>query len=205
MWLLKCRKRRPYFRRRLRWSLAALAIFTVVSIIDSLLVYSALAQALLEGRTALPQEKIFIAGIHWNNEKILREYWIPALIALTQEIGPDNVFVSVYESGSWDGSKPALQRLDDVLANDGIPRRIILDNTTHVDEISGEPGAIGWIKTPGGKSELRRIPYLARLRNIAMQPLYELESTGVVFDKVLFLNDVVFEVRPPSPHHTDLY
>jgi hypothetical protein len=197
MLLSRFRQRRPYPRNRLRWSLTGLATFVLVNVLEVLLVYSALSRAPYEEGIVYSQEKIFIASIHWNNEKILREYWIPNLIALTAEIGPRNVFVSVYESGSWDGSKAALQMLDDVLANNSIPRSIVLDETTHLDEISRSPGAKDWVKTPRGKSELRRIPYLAKLRNIAMQPLYELENTGVVFDKVLFLNDVVFQVRPP--------
>ena len=43
--------------------------------------------------------------------------------------------------------------------------------------------------------ELRRIPYLARLRNLVMEPLFELRESGVVFDKILFLNDVVFTTQ----------
>ncbi|KAK5133443.1 hypothetical protein LTR08_007685 [Meristemomyces frigidus] len=43
-----------------------------------------------------------------------------------------------------------------------------------------------WLQVP------RRIPYLAGIRNQAMQPLYELQQSGEVFDKVLWLNDVVF-------------
>jgi hypothetical protein len=52
----------------------------------------------------------------------------------------------------------------------------------------------GWIDTPRGRKELRRIPYLSRLRNWTLQPLLELARQGEKFDKVLFLNDVVFSV-----------
>ena len=40
--------------------------------------------------------------------------------------------------------------------------------------------------------ELRRIPYLARLRNLVMEPLFEMKKSGQTVDKILFLNDVVF-------------
>jgi len=111
------------------------------------------------------QQKVFIVGIHWNNEKVLRDYWIPSLIALTKEMGVENCFVSIHGSGSLDDTNGALQLLDHVLKENGVPWTI-LDETTHLDEISRSPGA-GWIETSRG-IELRRIPYLARLRNVAM-------------------------------------
>jgi hypothetical protein len=49
----------------------------------------------------------------------------------------------------------------------------------------------GWIYTSREKLELRRIPYLARMRNKVLEPL---ENGNVTFDRVLFLNDVVFSV-----------
>ncbi|EME86352.1 glycosyltransferase family 69 protein, partial [Pseudocercospora fijiensis CIRAD86] len=143
----------------------------------------------------LGKEKIYIAGIHWTNERILRSHWNAAVVSIAKAIGRENVFVSIQESGSLDDTKGALRSLDSELAHAGISRRIILDNTTHVDDISRtpEPGEKGWIKTSRGKSELRRIPYLANLRNLVMQPMYEMQEKGLRFDKVLFLNDVVFD------------
>ena len=60
---------------------------------------------------------------------------------------------------------------------------------------SEEDGREGWIFTGRGEKgwEVRRIPYLARLRNRAMEPLLEM-SPGRVFDRVLWINDVVFTV-----------
>lgn len=116
---------------------------------------------------------------------------------MAKYLGPDNVFISVQESGSWDDSKGALQMLDGMLQDAGIRRNIILDDTTHKDEIKKPPGVAGWIRTPRDRMELRRIPYLASLRNLVMEPLYELAANGEHFDKVLFINDVVFTVRGP--------
>lgn len=139
-----------------------------------------------------PAEKIFIASIHWNNEEVLRSHWVPAIVALVKHLGPENVYVSVQESGSWDDSKGALRWLDDELAAIQVRRKILLDETTHTDEINKPPVSTGWINTPRGKLELRRIPYLSRLRNLVLQPMHELHEAGEQFDKVLFLNDVVF-------------
>ncbi|KAE8322889.1 cryptococcal mannosyltransferase 1-domain-containing protein [Aspergillus sergii] len=138
-------------------------------------------------------ERIFIASTHWNNEAILRSHWNNAVIQLAKTWGPENIFVSIFESGSWDDSKGALRDLDLELDRLGVRRNLTLSEITHQDEIS-RPPSDGWIDTPRGRKELRRIPYLARLRNLTLRPLEDLARNGIVFDKVLFLNDVVFTV-----------
>lgn len=138
--------------------------------------------------------RIFIASLHWNNEAILRSDWNDAVVQLVSHLGPENVFVSVYESGSWDDSKGALRELDARLDALGAPRNITLSDVTHEDEISAQPGPEGWIDTSRGRRELRRIPYLARLRNWSLSILEDLARQGVLFDTILFLNDVVFTV-----------
>jgi len=197
--LLRLGRRRLWRMVSLRRLLTALVLFSIFSIAEVMSVHSALSRAALEEAGNLAQQKVFVVGIHWNNEEILRDHWIPALLALTKEIGPQNVFVSVYESGSWDDTKGVLKLLDRLLEDHGIPRRIVLDETTHLDEISRSPSGDGWVKTPRGETELRRIPYLARSRNVAMQPLYDMQNTTLVFDKILFLNDVIFRVRSLLP------
>ncbi|KAF2815674.1 uncharacterized protein BDZ99DRAFT_541448 [Mytilinidion resinicola] len=137
-------------------------------------------------------KRIFMASIHWINERILRSHWNQAVLDLVQHLGPQNVFVGVLESGSWDNSKGALQELDAQLAQLNVAHSIILEDTTHEDEISRvpSPGEAGWIWTPREKKELRRIPYLANLRNKVMQETFK--DTDQHFDKVLWLNDVMF-------------
>jgi hypothetical protein len=70
-----------------------------------------------------------------------------------------------------------------------VAREVVLDPTTHADEIAHPPAVSGngWIRTPRGRVERRRIPYLARLR--------ELAGNGTAFDFVLFLGDVVFKAQ----------
>lgn len=48
----------------------------------------------------LAGQKIFLSSIHWNNEDIIKSHWSAAILALVEEIGIDNVYVSIYESGS---------------------------------------------------------------------------------------------------------
>ncbi|PGH01431.1 hypothetical protein GX51_05238 [Blastomyces parvus] len=137
---------------------------------------------------------VYVASTHWNNEAILRNHWNAAVVELARKFGKDNIYVSIYESGSWDDSKGALRELDRQLEDLGVDRTIILDPATHEDEINKPPGNEGWIDTPRGKRELRRIPYLAHMRNKSLEPLERLVQAGRTFDKIIFLNDVIFSM-----------
>ena len=141
-----------------------------------------------------PTPSVYIASIFWNSAYILHTSWNRAVLDLAEKLGAPNIYVSIYESGSWDESKQMLRQLQDDLITRGIRHRIILDETTHAEDIARPPATEGWVKTPRGKTELRRIPYLSRLRNKTLEPLAELAANGTTFDKVLFLNDVAFTV-----------
>ncbi|GKT41892.1 uncharacterized protein ColSpa_02073 [Colletotrichum spaethianum] len=141
-------------------------------------------------------ERVYIAGMHYNDAAVIRDHWAGAVLELVEALGRENVFLSVYESGSWDDSKVALRALDEELGKRGVRRNVVLDETTHLEEVEAVPAdgerREGWIKTPRGKREMRRIPFLARLRNLTLKDLWKLGKEGEVFDRVLFLNDVVF-------------
>ncbi|KAE8376934.1 cryptococcal mannosyltransferase 1-domain-containing protein [Aspergillus bertholletiae] len=180
------------YRKTRRLRLALFLIVIAWTLVEVLHIKYVLVQRSQPELIALGSERIYITGLHWNSEQILREAWIEAVVNLARAIGRAHVFVSIQESGSWDNTKGALQLLDQQLAENDIPSRILMDNTTHLDEISKPPTGQGWIETPMGTTELRRIPYLAKLRNVVMEPLYEQQKDGIVYDKILFLNDVVF-------------
>lgn len=118
---------------------------------------------------------------------------------LTKHLGINNVFVSVHESGSQDNTKGALGDLDFELKELGVRRSIELNQTLdqQIAEVMTHPEAVeeGWIATPRGEIELRRIPYLARLRNRVMENLDAEAALGRTYDIVLWLNDVVFTAR----------
>lgn len=147
------------------------------------------------------KDRIFIASMHWNNELILRSHWSAALLDLVRHLGVDNVYISIVESGSWDNTKGALRDLDVELEKLGVERSIELLNITHKDEVERvpDPDEEGWIQTNRTRKELRRIPYLAKLRNRVMDKLKKLadkrDGQGKrSFDKILWLNDVIFTV-----------
>lgn len=162
-----------------------------------------------EDGSGLKKERIFIASMHWNNEGIIRSHWSSAVLDLVKHFGADNVYISVAESGSWDNTKGALRDLDAELGKLGVERNIELKDITHKDEIerTSGPDEAGWIQTSRGKKELRRIPYLSEIRNNVMAKLQDLAEgkdgrEPRVFDKVIWLNDVVFTVIPPM--HSDI-
>jgi hypothetical protein len=127
--------------------------------------------------------------------------WSAALVELVKHLGPKNVYVSIVESGSQEDTKGALLDLKGELDQLGVKNTISLgiDVWEQAEELQNFPAEgedrSGWIFTGRGKSgwEVRRIPYLANLRNQAMEPLLGM-SPGEKFDKVLWINDVVFTV-----------
>ncbi|KAK3934056.1 cryptococcal mannosyltransferase 1-domain-containing protein [Diplogelasinospora grovesii] len=189
---------RSHVLRRFRVPYIAFAVLAW-SILDALLVRHRLDLAAREHRTVPAVRepvRIYIASLHWNNEVILRDFWNDGVVALARAFGPENVYVNIQESGSWDNSKGALRQLAASLNAIGVANEIRLDETTHADEMTIPPpeAGNGWIPTARGRLELRRIPYLARLRNRSLDPLREMARNGTVFDYVLFLNDVYFSV-----------
>lgn len=187
--------RQPVFR----FLLALLVIWDTVHILG---IYSAQAASRQSASPPRNTRRIYIAAQHWNDAKLLRDRWNDALVALVKELGTENVHVTIYESGSWDDTKGALRELDQALGRLDVKRHITLSDVSHKDEISQQPTEHGWIKIPSGDVALRRIPFLAKLRNHVLDTLQVLTSKGDRFDTILFLNDVIFTVciRTNSHH-----
>ncbi|KAK3389646.1 cryptococcal mannosyltransferase 1-domain-containing protein [Podospora didyma] len=178
-----------------------IALLIIWSLVEAQLIHYRIARAerAFESQVGLvvnnkKPTRMYIASIHWNNEDVLRSDWDKGVLDLVKTLGPDNVFVSVYESGSWDNTKGALRELDQELGRLGVGKQIILDKATHEELIAATPAEHGWIRAPDGTRKLRRIPYLSGLRNLSLQPLLDMAENGTTFDYVLFLGDVVFSV-----------
>jgi hypothetical protein len=191
------RRHRSYYNtfRRLPQSTTfrvLLVLFLLLNTLHTLSLYLAQTAALHAPPPPRNTKRIYIAAQHWNDAGLLRQHWNAALVALVQELGIENVYVSIYESGSYDSSKDALRELDTKLEEIGAKREIVLDEISHADEIARQPSGQGWIKTPDGETRMRRIPFLANVRNHVFAPLERLVAEGEHFDTILFLNDVVF-------------
>lgn len=162
---------------------------------------------------ALPDPgSIFIVSVHRNTGKILPA-WSAAVLALIDHLllhsGNDKskIYFSALESGSQDDTKDKLTELKWHLEERGVPNTVSLGMTVweQLDEMWARPDPQGprqpgWIWNPEDKVyDLRRITYLARERNRAMEPMWALEKEkGIKFDKVLWVNDVIFDVNNPA-------
>jgi len=118
-----------------------------------------------------------------------------------KDLGTENVFVSILESGSLEDTKGALMELKGELDALGVGNKVELGITSDEQvqsllDVPGEDHREGWNFTGREEEgwEVRRIPYLAGLRNRAMEPLGVLKEEGRTFDRVLWINDVVFTV-----------
>lgn len=144
---------------------------------------------------------VFIVSVHRNTEETLRTAWNDAVLRLISVLGPSNVHFAAVESGSQDKTKEALMDLKGKLDGVGVSNTISLGMTVweQLDELENRPDPRrdrepGWIwDMEEGHYDLRRIPYLAKVRNQAMEPLRALNNKGRRFDKILWLNDVVFD------------
>lgn len=94
-------------------------------------------------------------------------------------LGRENVFVTIFESGSWNSSKHSLQALNQDLEGMLVERNITLGDATHEQFVSQRPdGAEWWVRTGRGKEELGRILYLAKMRNKGLRELGKLVEVG---------------------------
>lgn len=139
-------------------------------------------------------KKLFIAFNLKNNAGLMPHY-ISEILRLVQALDRDKVFVSVYESGSFDMTSSWMELLDGVLEALDIPHRVAFGNQG--DRLV--------------KNTQNRIKFLAQIRNRALEPLAVVQSDGtlgrvnpdvdvardstgkpMIFDQVVFLNDVYF-------------
>ncbi|KAH0436349.1 hypothetical protein CcaCcLH18_04369 [Colletotrichum camelliae] len=139
----------------------------------------------LSGCANLQNEKVFIAVSLYDPEgKIAGGEWAQNVLDLIHMIGEDNVFLSIYENDSGEQGAAALE---DFKKNVPSKHKIVIDD--HV-----EYNIFPHITMPDGTQRLKRLAYLAEMRNRALYPLDQFDpDVGVVqYDKILFLNDAMF-------------
>ncbi|OLY78431.1 Alpha-1,3-mannosyltransferase CMT1 [Smittium mucronatum] len=118
------------------------------------------------------KRKYFFAMNLFNNEEAI-PYIRHELMLLFKFFGHENVYLSIYENGSKDNSKALLRDFSKVLELFDIKHKIVLENDPR-------------------PKEFHRIQYLAKVRNLALVPLEEQRRNGQVYDKIIFLNDILF-------------
>ncbi|OMJ24319.1 Alpha-1,3-mannosyltransferase CMT1 [Smittium culicis] len=118
------------------------------------------------------KKKIFFALNIFNNEDII-PYIIQEITLLIRFLGPENVFLSIYENGSHDKSKELLLEFKSFL--NGLDVRFSLKTED--------------LERP---ENYHNVEYLAEIKNRALIPLEEEDKKGYKYDKIVFFNDVVF-------------
>jgi hypothetical protein len=120
---------------------------------------------------------VFIAA-NIVDDKLIRGEWGESLRGLVELIGRERVAVSVYG-----GPKVALESLGERL---GDVQKFLVGEEEEPLNMSTIPRTT----LPTGETKVKRIAYLAEVRNKALEPLGRSENK---FDKVLFINDVFFD------------
>lgn len=138
-----------------------------------------------KGSANIYDEKVFIvASLYDEDGKLLSGPWGQAVLDLVEILGPSNVYLSIYENDPDSKAREALSRFGErVTCNKSlVAEHLELDELQH-------------ISTPDGTLKLKRIAYLAEVRNRALRPLQEasLGAHDIRFDKLLYLNDVIFD------------
>ncbi|KAF1344449.1 cryptococcal mannosyltransferase 1-domain-containing protein [Delphinella strobiligena] len=137
------------------------------------------------GRANLDKEKVFIAtAIYDTKGDLARGPWGRSLLDLVDMLGPEYVFLSVYEN---DPDSLAVDALNEF-------SKEVKGNTSIVSEHL-DSSALPHVTIPSGEQRLKRIAYLAEVRNRALRPLDDPASPAysVSFDKLLFLDDIAFD------------
>ncbi|ANB11903.1 hypothetical protein AWJ20_130 [Sugiyamaella lignohabitans] len=124
-------------------------------------------------------EKVFITANIINGD-LIRGRWGDSVVELIDLLGPQNVFLSIY-GGPTDALKELEPRIkcDHSLVSEQ-------DSPIHLESLPH-------IIVPGtNDTRVKRTEYLANVRNKALEPLNTLATK---FDKILFMNDIIF-----NPH-----
>ncbi|KAJ7271233.1 capsular associated protein [Mycena rebaudengoi] len=104
--------------------------------------------------------------------------WKKQMALLIQNLGPENVFVSIYESNSHDRTKELLLGFQEDLRRTGVRNSIVMDSDDR--------------RRPGWSSNgHERVAYMADMRNRVLTPLQD-GLDGKRFQKIIFFNDVYF-------------
>ncbi|KAG9601945.1 hypothetical protein KCU60_g5325, partial [Aureobasidium melanogenum] len=137
------------------------------------------------GRININKEKVFVASSIYDKQgELASGAWAQNLLDLVDLLGPENVFLSVFEDDPDNLARASLEQFSKQLkCNSSIV-------AGHVDR-----AALPHVELPTGEKRLKRIEFLAHVRNRALAPLEDPKSAAysVHFDKLLYVNDVVFD------------
>ncbi|EEH22537.1 hypothetical protein PABG_04748 [Paracoccidioides brasiliensis Pb03] len=127
-------------------------------------------------------EKVFVAASLYDRDgELARGRWGENVLQLIRLLGNDNVFLSIYENDSGPEGETALNELEGRVE---CKKSIVYEE--HMDRTS-----LPHIRLVDGSERIKRVAYLAEVRNRALLPLND--PANGRFDKLLYLNDIVFD------------
>ena len=133
------------------------------------------------GRGNPSGEHIFIScALYDKNGHLAGGSWGDTILQLIDILGPENVFLSIYENDSGEAGTSALA---------DFKAKVKCDHEI-VSELHVPPDPFPTVRLPDGSERHKRIPYLAEMRNRALRPL---DKYSKPYDKVLIINDVFFD------------
>lgn len=191
---------RPTCIRRLFFRRACFYLHAVVGVILALVVLTsifrpsytqppshyaslrdAVQQSTVPGRGNPRSEKIFIAASLYDPDgDIAKGQWGAGVLELVNLLGPENVFLSIYENDSGSKGEKELREWEAQVSCD---KSIVFEDHLDLESLST-------VTVPGGTKRIKRIEYLAEVRNRALRPLED--NPERQYDKLLYLNDVIF-------------
>lgn len=123
---------------------------------------------------AARNDTVFLAANLYSSEHLFPAF-SRNLLEIAQHLGEENVYISIFESNSQDGTKHRLELLRHQLVARGIAHRIRMQTDTL-------------------REDLERIERLALVRNEALKPLDEgIHGLGNrTFSRIVWLNDIFF-------------
>ena len=125
-------------------------------------------------------EQVFIAASLYDpGGKLVSGDWGDSVRDLIRILGPRNVHLSLYENDADNESNAALAKFQETLSCNNTILQEHLDLST-----------LPHVITPDGTKKLKRIRFLAEVRNRALRPL---QDHPTKFDKLLYINDIVFD------------
>ncbi|KAH9210780.1 cryptococcal mannosyltransferase 1-domain-containing protein [Leptodontidium sp. 2 PMI_412] len=188
------RKTRRCATRILRKPLCILTFLLLLCLLLVQIVFNASydpSSAPVFSLSATANETVFIAANILDGE-LITGAWGRSLVQLVDGIGRERVFVSVYG-----GPRGALKELERMLGE--VEMRIVSEEEEGLDM-----GGMQRTVLPTGEKRVKRIAWLAEVRNKLLEPLYSVldsgsgfmstsaDGTHLTFSKLLFINDVYF-------------
>lgn len=132
------------------------------------------------GRGNPSNQKVFIAASVYDKDgNLAGGAWARNVLDLIDLLGPENTYLSIYENDGGPVGKQAMEKMRESVKCE---HSLVFEEHLGLEDFPQ-------VTVPDGSKRVKRIAYLAEVRNKALEPL---DNSTVVYDKLLYLNDVIF-------------